>query len=248
MPDWLRSWLHKLHFRVTHASRFPKGDLLSSLMNLASRGFEPTHIVDVGANAGKWSRKAARVFPRAAFTLIEPQIEMQTQLDRFCRQHGRARWINAGAADVVGEMVFTVAPDTVSSSFTIPAGESLGNGLRQRRVPVITLDHLASQVIHAIPQMVKIDAEGFECRILQGARGLLGQTELFLLELPLVDPPTNWNSFAEIIAFMDREDYVPYDFTSFQRRPYDGALGLCEVAFARRCGILRSFGGWAKAA
>jgi len=244
----LRSLWQKFRFRLTHASKFPKGDLVSSLLKLAARGLEPTQIVDVGANAGKWSSKAALVFPRCAFTLIEPQIEMRTPLDRFCRSHRSARWINAGVADHVGEMTLTVAADTVSSTFTVPESDASTSGLVQRRVPVITLDHLVKNVIHAIPELVKIDAEGFECRILQGAQTLIGRTELFLLEVPFVDPPANWSSFAQIIAFMDERDYVPYDFTSFQTRPYDGALGLCEVAFARRHGLLRSFGGWAKAA
>lgn len=248
MPAWFRSLLHQCRYKVLHSSKFPKGDLVSSLLNVAARGFEPTQIVDIGANRGKWSRKAAWVFPRAGLTLIEPQHEMKPHLDRFCAQHGKARWINAGAADTMGEMLLSVHPDTVSTTFTLSEQRAKAGGLECRRVPVLTLDHLVEQVIESIPEIVKIDAEGFECRILQGAERLIGTTEMFLLEVPFVDPPQNWNSFAEIIRFMADREYVPYDFTSFQKRPYDGALGLCEVAFVRQQGVLRNFGGWHKAA
>ena len=248
----MRSWIQKLllrhRFRVLHRSKFPKGDLVSSLLNMAERGFDAKHIVDVGANHGKWSRKAAWVYPQATFTLIEPQQEMKPFLDRFCEEHPRAEWINAGAADQMGEQLLTVHPDTVSTTFTMSERSAKASGFECRSVPVVTLDHVAQNVIHAIPDIVKIDAEGFECKILRGAQSLVGKTEVFLLEVPFVEPPENWNSFAEIIAFMAERQYVPYDFTSFQKRPYDGALGLCEIAFARQQGILRNFGGWSKAA
>ena len=248
MPSWIRSLLLRYRFRLLHNSKFPKGDLVSSLLNIAERGFSPRQIVDIGANQGKWSRKAAWVFPAANFTLIEPQQEMKPHLDRFCAQHPGARWINAGAADQMGEQLLTLHPDTVSTTFTMSEQQAISSGLECRRVPVVTLDHIANQVIGAIPELVKIDAEGFECKIIRGAESLIGNTELFLLEVPFVDPPQNWNSFAEIISFMAERGYVPYDFTSFQKRPYDGAIGLCEIAFARQAGILRNFGGWQKAA
>jgi hypothetical protein len=53
-------------------------------------------------------------------------------------------------------------------------------------------------------------------------------------------------TFAETIAFMDERGYVVYDFTGVQPRPYDGALGLCEVAFAKSDGLLRSSLDWDK--
>lgn len=245
MPGWLRSLFHKYRFRVTHRKKFPKGDLVSFLLNVRDRGFQPKHIIDVGANRAKWSSKAAEIFPECDFTLIEPQTEMQADIERFCSRHPKSRWLQAGAADAMGQQTLTVNPDTVSSTFTMSAAQAASQSFEQRQVPVVTLDHVATQVIQATPELVKIDAEGFECRILAGADKLIGKTELFLLEVPLVDAPEQWSSFAEIINFMAEREYVPYDFTSFQRRPFDGAVGLCELAFARRAGQLRSFGGWA---
>lgn len=47
-----------------------------------------------------------------------------------------------------------------------------------------------------------------------------------------------------LIAIMSEHGYAPYDFTTFQRRPYDHAVGLCEIAFARENGMLRAHLGW----
>ena len=38
--------------------------------------------------------------------------------------------------------------------------------------------------------------------------------------------------------------YEPYDLTDFNRRSSDGALGLVEVAFAKKAGVLRDQHDW----
>lgn len=245
MGTWLHRALQQFRFRVTHWTKFPKGDLISSLMNLSQRGFEPRHIVDVGANRGKWSRKARRVFPDADFTLVEPQIEMQPHLDRFCGQNpSAARWINAGVGAEMGELPLTLHPDTVSTTFVMSEAEARQAGLARRVVPIITLDHIAANVIQTIPDLVKIDAEGFEQEIIRGAGTLIGQTELFLLEAHFFGGNDNPCGLGQLIQMMVDLGYMPYDFTSFQKRPHDGAVGLCEIAFARQQGLLRSYHGW----
>lgn len=241
----LRDLADRFRFRITHSSKFPKGDLVSFFLNVRNRGFEPQCIVDVGANCGKWTQKVMRVYPDAEYFLIEPQTEMEQHLERICFSTSNVSWLNAGVADQVGEMTFTVVPDTVSSSFTMSKEQAEGSGYEQRVVPVTTLDEIVEERLDLIPDVVKIDAEGFEARIMSGASKLIGKTELFLLEAPLVDPPNSeWSSFGELISMMSTYSYDVYDFTSFQRRPYDGAVGLCEIAFVRRDGQLRSFGGW----
>lgn len=49
---------------------------------------------------------------------------------------------------------------------------------------------------------------------------------------------------AELINFMTEKGYSPYDFTYFCRRPFDGALGLAEIAFAKEQGVLRASHRW----
>jgi FkbM family methyltransferase len=176
--------------------------------------------------------------------LIEPQVEMRPFLDRFCQETDGARWINAGAGASEGELKLTVFPDTVSSSFCITDAEAKAWGLSQRVVEVVTLDQVCRDVLRAIPDIVKIDVEGFEPEVLSGSQTLLGQTEVFLIELTLFGQHTNGKVFHEMIALMADYGYRVYDFTMFLSRPYDGAIGLCEVAFAREDGFLRSHADW----
>ena len=231
-------------YRVTHETNTPVADLAGFCRNIKARGFAPKRIVDVGANRAAWSTTVRSVFPDADFTLLEPQIELKPYLDRFCADAKSARWINAGAGDADGELTFTPFPDTVSSSFATSADEASAMGLEQRVVPVTTLDTLCADVIGAIPDMVKLDVEGFEHKVLEGSKTLIGQTELFLLELTLFEPRADSKVFHEMVALMADLGYRVYDFTTFQFRPLDGAIGLCEAVFAREAGQLRADPSW----
>jgi FkbM family methyltransferase len=213
---------------------------------LANKGFRPTHIIDVGAHKGDWSRDAHRFFPDCAFTLIEPQVEMKPDLDRFCSEAKNARWILAGAGASVGELALTVRPeDPDGSSFAFSEEEARRRGFERRVVPLVTLDSVCEGSNLPPPEVVKIDAEGFESEVMRGSRTLIGATELFFIEVNTTD----WTS-PQSLDFLDRmidmrqHGYEFYDITDLNRRPSDGAVALMEVAFAKRSGVLRgpSFG------
>ncbi len=216
----------------------PIGDWEAFLEDVKQRGFHPSHIVDVGAHKAEWSRIARKVWPSASFTLIEPQAEMKPYLDDFAEQ-GRAKLILAGAGRQVGEAVLTIDADPYSSSFVYTEEEAARAGLSDRRiVPMVSLDSLLLEP--NVPELVKIDVEGFELEVLGGASRFLGATELFILEVCFFPEGSRWPTALSVIQFMADHGYVPYDFCWFHRRPLDGALWLADIAFARDGGFLRS--------
>jgi FkbM family methyltransferase len=235
------SWVHRVgrhvRFRVTHHSKFPKADFVAFLYQLASREFYPKHVIDVGANKGNWSRRIHAVFPRCTFTMIEPQREMQPQLDSLCRKVPGSRWICAGAGAERGELALTVNPDTVSGSFTPSAAAAASQDFERRVLPIVTLDDVVGEEGGRIPDMVKIDAEGLELQVMRGAQSLMGKTELFLLQARLTAAPPNWPTTLEVLKLMDEIGYEFFDIVMLQR--HFGELALAKIAFARRGGPLR---------
>lgn len=223
----------------------PNADILRERLfrQLATKGFYPSHIIDVGAHKGFWSLDALKIFPDCRFTLIEPQIEMKPYLDKFCSNAKNSQWIVAGAGAVEGEFPFTVAPNSDGSSFAVSEESAKKANYERRMLPVVTLDSVCEKYSLPVPDIVKIDAEGLDLEVVKGAKNLFGKTELFFLEIPFFD---FWSgqSFHIIINYMREQGYEPYDFTDINRRPSDGALGLMEVAFAKRSGRLRDHHGW----
>jgi FkbM family methyltransferase len=194
-------------------------------------GFDPRHIVDVGANRGSWTRTAIEWFPHAHYTLIEPQADLKKCVDDLVAQGFSIEWINAGAGDTPGCFPFYLSGRDDASSF-------VSRGDRQIMVDVRTLDEIAASSSAPVPDLVKIDAEGMDLKVLSGASTLFGKTEFFLVEAMIAGE--HENSLSAIVRKMDAAGYSPVDITSLNRSPKSGVLFLCELAFIKSSSRLLS--------
>ncbi len=222
------------------------GEMGQVLYDVQKRGLTCNQMLDVGANAGSWSKLAARVFPEAKVHMIEPQAEMQPALERLAKHSEKFTYSLAAAGAESGELVLTIWDDLNGSSMlpkADPAKEATGS---QRKVPVITVDELIAQGKIDVPNLIKLDVQGFELEVLRGATHTFGYTELYILEVSLFpfDDSANLPQFYEVIDFMHQRGYVVYDFVGFLRRPLDGALGQCDVCFTKADGVLRANHAW----
>ncbi|MBV8481985.1 MAG: FkbM family methyltransferase [Verrucomicrobia bacterium] len=222
------------------------GELVSFLENIRARGFIPRGIVDVGANRGAWTRLALSIFPNASVIMIEPQDEMEPYLSKLCSSLPTCRYIKAGAGRKPGELVQTIWSDLNGSSFLPPVDRSqLGSG-KQRKTQIVTIDSVLAETYPGfLPDLVKLDIQGFELEALSGAQNTtFGRTELFILETSLFSFLPRQPLTREVISFMFDRGYELYDITGYQRRPFDGALGQVDLAFVKSKGRFRSEANW----
>jgi len=196
-------------------------------------GFDPRHIIDVGANKGSWTRRAIPFFPDACYTLVEPQGHLKAHIQDLVERGFKITWINAGVSDASGTLPFNISDRDDSSTFlSLP-----GNGeAPQISVPVKTLDEIVS-IANALPEMVKIDAEGFDLKVLAGASDLFGKSDIFFVEV-VICAGSYENSIARVIQRMDEAGYKVVDITDIIRSPRYGVLWLCELAFLRNASPL----------
>jgi FkbM family methyltransferase len=234
MKKLIHSVLRKLGYRIVRIEDGlrPSEGLGPFFVLLKRFGFAPKHILDIGANHGLWTREALRFFPDARYTLVEPQDHLKIHIqDLFDAGHG-IRWINAGASDRPGALRFTITNRDDSSTFAFTEEQARAAGFKQIIVPVKTVNEIAASAGGELPDMVKIDAEGLDLKVLAGASDLLGKTDIFLVEAVLRDGAYE-NSVEEVIKFMANAGYRLLDITDLNRSPKHGVLWLCELAFLR---------------
>ena len=238
MKRLLFSILGKFGYRIVRIDDGPKpSEGLNPFFALLKKlGFAPKHILDVGANRGLWTREAIRYFPDARYTLVEPQDHLKSYIQDLLGRGCKIQWINAGAGDKPGSLPFTVASRDDSSTFALTEEEARQAGFPQTNVEIRTLNQIAAAAGPPPPEMVKIDAEGFDLRVLAGASELLGKTDIFLVEAAVCS--SSENSVAEVVKFMAAAGYRLIDVTDLNRSPKHGVLWLTELAFLRNASPL----------
>lgn len=210
---------------------------------LVQLGFRPKCMVDVGANHGNWTRTALRYFPDLEVVMVEPQDWLRADMEDLLQANPRLRWVTAGASDQEGTLHLTLAERDDSSNFLVSQEDAAARGLRQVEVPVTTVKSLVERFTLPTPDMIKIDAEGLDLKVLEGCGSLLGSTDLFFVEASLL-PKAKDNAFVEVVDFMKRRGYALFDVTDLNRSPNCGALCLMELCFVREGTWLRSQARW----
>jgi FkbM family methyltransferase len=209
----------------------PAVSLGSFFALLKRNGFDPKHVVDVGANHGNWTREAVRYFPHADYTLVEPQDELKIHVQDLIDRGLHIHWVNAGASDRSGMLTLNVDPRDCSSTF-LETPRTVEVAIRRVGVPVKTLNEIVASSSFPIPNMVKIDAEGFDLKVISGASDLLGETDIFLAEVAVGQRDLE-NTALTLIQKMADAGYRFVDITYIDRSPKSGVLWLCEFAFLR---------------
>jgi FkbM family methyltransferase len=204
---------------------------------LKAKGFNPRHIIDVGVNHGFWTRTAIDYFPDAYYTLVEPQDWLKEK-SRDILARGNSQWISAGAGAKPGTLPLwlTYRDDACSFAYSSETVQSAGG--ETVNVPIITLDQVA-EASAAFPDMVKIDAEGFDLEVINGASKLIERTDVFILETTVCGPNLE-NTMQNVLVTMSRLGYRPVDIPSINRSPKDGVTWLCDIAFLRNGSLLFS--------
>jgi len=227
---------------ITEADKFRAGTptLTGFLENLRDNGFSPSAIVDIGANAGEWSRTASSIFPSAQILMFDGDPENEPNLHNTVREIGsRSRYFLRLLGPERKETVTFYRPETgTTGSSVLPELTSFGKNAIT--LSMDTLDSLIEEASLRPSLLLKLDVQGFELEVLKGGRQTLALSEIVIMEAALLPYNDGAPLIADIVAFMDKQGFVVFDFCGQLRRESDHALFQTDVAFVRRESNLRA--------
>jgi len=220
-----------------------RNSMTGALFQLVQQGFVPGTIIDVGTGTG--TEELYCVFPDASYILVEPLVEFEPDLKRLCSRL-RGEYIIAAASDRPGCVEINVHEDLFGSSLFREAEGTAVDGQR-REVGLITLDGVAVNRQLTPPLLIKVDVQGAELKVLDGASETLERTEVVILETLFFETLIGCPTIADVITYMKNRGFVPYDVFGALYRPLDDALSQVDLLFVRENGSLRKQHGYASA-
>jgi FkbM family methyltransferase len=205
------------------------------LAHAAAIGFRPATVIDVGVAYG--TPELYEAFPDARHLLIEPLAEYEEALGQIASRHG-AEVVLAAAGPEPGTAAISVHRAPALSS-TLGSWRGDEPAAETREVPVVRVDDVVAERSLAPPYLLKVDVEGGELRVLDGAPRVLDGTELALLEVSLFELVPGAPLLHDVVAYMRERGFVAYELYGGHVRPLDGALAMLNVAFVRIDGRFR---------
>ncbi len=169
--------------------------------------------VDVGANAGSYTVLASAVVGARSYSFEPVPSTFARLMDnvRINAIESRVSVRNVGIADRQSELMFSTGVDC--TNHVLQGGEAAGPAIA---VPVDTLD---AMLAGASPAVMKVDVEGYESFVLQGARGVLVDTALHSVIMELNGSGLRYGvDDSELLAMMAAHDFLPASYDPQTRR------------------------------
>ena len=225
---------------VVAALAWPKFSLSSLLIatRLRRRGIRPTTIIDAGANEGQFAIAMAHVFPDATIHSFEPDPKTYRRLARNVRRYSRVHTHELALGDRRGESQFHVNTDAQVSSL-LPASEERKRAFPNARttgtivVKTDTLSRFFADLDVAQPVLLKLDVQGYEHRILEGAGGFLPKVDYVLTETAIRPLYVGEVPCGHMTGILENLGFSLDLVADWHHSPRDGTVIELDLLFAR---------------
>ena len=197
-------------------------------------------VLDIGANTWQFSKELRLTGFTGTIISFEPLSSAHLRLMRAARSD--LNWSihpRAAVGDHDGEIKINIAGNSVSSS-VLPMLETHSNVAvgsaytGSERVALIRLDTVAKQYMESDSRpFIKIDTQGYEWQVLDGATETLKVARGVLLELSLVPLYEGQHLWRDFIERMELEGFIFWAIQNGMTDPHTGRSLQVDVIFLR---------------
>lgn len=195
-------------------------------------------ILDVGAHRGESIRFFKSIYPQSSLISFEPDPDNFAELEKVARQFD-SKAIQVALGDTMGEKCSYYRQSISHMGGLLPidarSTDSLGYAQQatNERIAVrkTTLDSALADLGISHVNILKIDVQGCESKVLEGAASTLARTDCVIVEVLLYDLYGKTNSFAEVVNLMDRMSFSLWDIANLSKNPKNLRTDWIELVY-----------------
>ena len=170
-------------------------------------------VFDVGANEGQFARGLRRNGYRGRIVSFEPVAQVYEKLVANAQGVGSWQTVNCALGSFDGKAAINVASNTVSSSLLdmLPRhieGSPESRYVRREEISVRKIDSVIDTYLAKGERLyLKVDTQGFEKQVIEGAENSLDRIWVIQLEMSLVPLYEGETLIGDLIDLLSRKNY-----------------------------------------
>ena len=196
-------------------------------------------VLDVGANVGQFATRLRLNGYHGKIVSFEPDTQAFEKFQKNFEMDSNIFAHQTAFSDHNGELEFLVAADSACSGFNTPTSEMTkllpdAKVIDKRVLKVQRLDDYAlSNSIQGTNIFLKIDVQGHEQKVLDGATGILARCSLIELEIPVLNSYEGSATISETLKIMSERGYELVSVGLGYFSPTSGQLADIDCLFKR---------------
>ncbi|WP_413431191.1 FkbM family methyltransferase [Crateriforma spongiae] len=220
--------------RVSSATRFAKR------LNLVLEHIGSDCVLDVGANRGQFALDLRRNGFEGKIISFEPLTDAHQMLEKAAKSD--PDWIvhpRAVVGEDCGETMINISENSVSSSVmgmtkAHTGAHAASQYIGSECVEKTTIDSVVDVYkIDATSTFIKVDTQGYEWQVLDGASEFLQQCPGLLLESSLIELYEGQRLWLEIVGRMKSLGFQVWSVDRGFFDPRNGRTLQCDLVFVR---------------
>jgi len=210
LKEFLKKKFEQLTGSKLYRNSLPRGTcLIHDIKRLSHAPIK--EVWDVGAHQGETALYFAKKFPKSTIRSFEPVSSNYNLLIQNCRklENFHAHIFALGEQNTKTKIFLQGA--SVIHSLRDDLNKPSTEDTKSEDIKVKTIDYVRNDFKTASIDLLKIDVEGYEIQVLEGARKSLTEKKInfIYLETGLDD---RFNSIESLINFLKPIGYLPYAF------------------------------------
>ncbi|WP_126946018.1 FkbM family methyltransferase [Xanthomonas sp. BRIP62418] len=196
-------------------------------------------VLDVGAHRGESIQHFKSIYPDCQMYSFEPDPQNFAELEKVAAQFGTTtRCVALGEKEEVGHY-YRQSISHLGGLLPINAEstDSLGYARQATNEEIVvsktTLDDACVLLGIAQVHILKIDVQGFERQVLEGATAILQHTDCAVIEIGLYDFYGKTNSFVEVVNLMQAAGFSLWDIAKLSKNPKSLRTDWIEVVYRK---------------
>jgi FkbM family methyltransferase len=233
--EWAAARRRLSRLRGTVAANLQDGHIDSLELLDLLQPLNPRVIFDIGANIGTWTLLAKALYPSAQVHAFEPLPSHAKQFQASIRTLSDVtlHTIALGPENGFAKLHVTDFSDASSILKLSDVGRETWHltEVEEVRLNLYRLDEYVARNELSMPDLIKIDVQGFELEVLKGAPHVLAQTKAIIAEVSFKEFYKGQCRFDQLVSFFAESGLFVYAFGA--RTALGAALAQSDILFLR---------------
>ena len=202
---------YKLKHKYQNKNQITNADLILNL--LKRKSFNPKYIIDIGCGHGQWTKKLFKFFPSSQYLLFDADKNNSKKLNDLKKNHKNLNF-----------KICLLSDDNRSYKFyNMGYGSSI---FEEQTSHKRKIEEIVSTTLHQeLPinlktqsnNLIKLDVQGAELKVLDGLKELINFFEVIILEVSLHNYNKDSPLFNDVMTYMNNKGFRLYDLFDLKR-------------------------------